>query len=61
MDEIPNASNVNFAAGQTVPNLVLVSPGTTADSNGYYDIGLLNAGSGSTDLVLDVFGYFSRD
>jgi hypothetical protein len=48
----PNASNINFVAGQTAPNLVVSKLG----SNG--QISLLN-GSPGTDLLADVVGYFT--
>lgn len=46
----PNASNLNFLAGQTVPNLVVVSVG---------DLGRVSAlnNSGSTAVIFDVVGY----
>jgi hypothetical protein len=47
----PTASDVNWVAGQTVPNLVVVGLGT----NGKLDI--YNA-AGSTDVILDVVGYY---
>jgi len=47
----PNASDLNFKAGQTVPNLVVVAIG----ANG--DVALYNA-AGSTDVVLDVVGWY---
>ena len=48
---VPNASNLNFAAGQTVPNLVVapVSPAGT--------VALHNGSSGTVHLIADVFGY----
>ena len=48
---VPNASNLNFAAGQTVPNLVVapVSPAGT--------VALHNGSSGTVQLIADVFGY----
>ncbi|WP_073929186.1 PKD domain-containing protein [Streptomyces sp. CB03911] len=49
----PTTSNLNFNAGQTVPNLVIVPVG----ANGYVD--LYNGGWGSVDLIADVAGYFS--
>jgi hypothetical protein len=49
----PTTSNVNYAPGETVPNLVIVPVG----SDGYVD--LYNASKGSTDLVADVSGYFT--
>jgi PKD domain-containing protein/parallel beta helix pectate lyase-like protein len=53
---VPNASNLNFAAGQTVPNLTSARPGT----NGVVDFfnGSLNS---SLNLIVDLFGYFQND
>jgi hypothetical protein len=51
---VPNASNVNFRAGVNVPNLVFAK--LAADGSVY----VTNA-IGSTDVVLDVNGYFSDD
>jgi len=48
----PIASNVNFTAGETVPNLVIVPV-----TNGVVDIA--NASSGTVQLVDDLEGYFS--
>jgi hypothetical protein len=50
----PLASNLNFTAGQTVPNLVVVkvSAGGT--------VSVLNA-AGSTHVILDVAGWYSND
>ena len=48
----PNASNVNFAAGQTVPNLATVPVG--ADGK----VTLFNRSSGTTQLIADVSGYY---
>uniref|UniRef100_A0AAU2JQD7 PKD domain-containing protein n=1 Tax=Streptomyces sp. NBC_00049 TaxID=2903617 RepID=A0AAU2JQD7_9ACTN len=50
----PTTSNVNFEAGQTVPNLVIVPVG----KNGYVD--LYNHGESAVDLIADVTGYFTR-
>jgi Fibronectin type III domain len=47
----PTASDLNWVAGQTVPNLVVVGLGT----NGKLDI--YNA-AGSTDVILDIVGYY---
>ena len=47
----PNSSNLNFAAGQTIPNLVTVKLG--ADGK----VEVLNA-VGTVDVVADVVGYF---
>ncbi|MEV0416260.1 PKD domain-containing protein [Streptomyces sp. NPDC050448] len=50
----PATSNVNFSAGQTVPNLVIVP----VNKNGYVD--LYNGGWESVDLIADITGYFTR-
>ncbi|WP_328923794.1 hypothetical protein OG429_03575 [Streptomyces sp. NBC_00190] len=52
--EQPTTSNVNFAAGQTVPNLAIVPVG----EDGYVE--LANRSVGSVDLIADVTGYFTR-
>ena len=49
---IPNASNLNFVAGQTVPNAVL-SPLTDGMSD------FFNGTTGQLDLVIDLFGVFA--
>jgi Protein of unknown function (DUF4038)/Bacterial Ig-like domain (group 3) len=46
----PRASNLNFAAGQTVPNLVEVGLGAGGQ------VSVVNAG-GTTDVLVDVQGY----
>ncbi len=48
----PNASNVNFVAGQVVPNLVLAKLGTGGK------VSIRNASTGPTEVVVDVAGYF---
>lgn len=48
----PNASNLNFSEGQTVPNLVTVPVG----ANG--KVALFNASAGSAHLIADVAGYY---
>ena len=48
----PGTSNVNFAAGQTVSNLVVAQVG------GDGTVALYNGSSGSTPLVVDVAGYY---
>jgi Viral BACON domain len=48
----PNTSDLNFVAGQTVPNLVVVKLG--ADGR----IGIYNA-AGSTDVIVDVLGWYN--
>ena len=49
---VPTVSNLNFAVGQTVPNLVMVQPGTGGQ------VSFANA-IGSADVVVDVAGYFN--
>ncbi|WP_423184568.1 hypothetical protein [Arthrobacter sp. NyZ413] len=49
---VPNASNVNFSAGQIVPNLVVVPVG--ADGK----VMLFNRSSGPTQFIADVAGYY---
>jgi hypothetical protein len=51
----PTSSNLNFKAGQTVANAVIAKLGPTAA--GGSAITVFNA-FGSTDLIIDVFGYF---
>jgi hypothetical protein len=48
----PTASDLNFTAGQTVPNLVVVKVG--ADGN----VNIFNA-AGATDVIVDVVGWYS--
>ena len=48
----PNASTLNWTAGATVPNLALAAAG----SNGALDF--YNS-TGTTDLIVDLFGYFA--
>lgn len=50
----PNASNLNFAAGRTTPNMVVAKVGT----NGAIDI--VNA-AGQTHVVVDLAGWFAAD
>ena len=47
-------SIVNFGPGQTVPNVAIVRPGT----DGQLEIGLFGQ-SGTANVVVDVFGWFS--
>ena len=49
---VPTASNLNFVAGQTVPNLVTVKLG--ADGK----VKFANQSNGSTYLIADVSGYY---
>ena len=48
----PNASNLNFVAGQTVPNMVVVAVGAGGR------VTLFNA-AGSVDVLADLAGYFT--
>jgi hypothetical protein len=49
----PLASNLNFVAGQIVPNLVIASVGSSGQ------VSLFNS-AGSTQLVVDVVGWFAQ-
>jgi hypothetical protein len=49
---LPNASNLNFTGGQTVPNRVMVPLGSNGQVNIYN-------GLNATDVVVDVNGYFT--
>ncbi len=50
---IPLAADLTWSGGQTIGNLVVADPGSTET------IDLFNGSSASTDLVLDVEGYYS--
>ncbi|MGW2872670.1 PKD domain-containing protein [Kitasatospora sp. NPDC001225] len=50
----PTTSNVNFAAGRTVPTLAIVPVG----ADGYVE--LANRSGGTVDLIADVTGYFTK-
>ena len=47
----PNSSNLNFVSGQTVPNMVVAKLGAGGQ------ISIFNSG-GSTDVIVDVLGWF---
>lgn len=49
----PTASNLNFSAGQTVPNLVVSALGTGRGVDFY------NGSAGTTQLVVDLAGYYA--
>lgn len=49
---LPDASNLNYEKGQTVPNLVTVPVGPDGE------VTLYNRSSGSTQLIADVAGYY---
>ena len=48
----PNASNLNFVAGQTIPNMVVVPVGAVGQ------ISLFNGSAGTVNLIADVLGWF---
>jgi hypothetical protein len=48
---LPNASNLNFTAGETIPNLTMTQ--TTSGA-----VTVHNASGGTTQLVVDEYGYF---
>ena len=50
---LPTASNINFSAGETLPAMVMVA--CNADG----DPALYNESKGTTQVIADVFGYFS--
>jgi hypothetical protein len=47
----PNASNLNFVVGQTIPNMVIVPVGTAGEISIY-------TATGMTDVIVDVLGWF---
>jgi hypothetical protein len=53
----PDASNLNWTKGDTVPNLVQASIG----DSGVIDFWNQGAGGGTTDLIVDVYGYYQND
>ena len=58
----PTASNLNFLAGQTVPNLVKISVGQFQDLNqGKFKIANTagGAGAGSVQIIVDLVGYYT--
>jgi len=52
--ERPNASNLNFVANQTVPNLVMVKAGAVNARVDFYNF------LGATHVVVDWFGVFTN-
>lgn len=60
-NELPVTTNVNYLTGQTVANLAFISPSTVEDtSDGAYDYAIHVGGTGTTQVVLDWFGYFQN-
>jgi hypothetical protein len=51
----PGTSDLNWAAGQTVPNLVVVQIGNAGPNAGAVDF--FNA-FGQTDLIVDLVGWY---
>jgi hypothetical protein len=49
---VPDTSEVNWVAGQTTENLVIVGVGNSAS------LILYNGSSGTTDVILDVYGWY---
>ncbi len=49
---VPVASNLNFVAGETVPNMVIAAVGTGGRISIYND-------AGSTDVIVDLVGYYT--
>jgi hypothetical protein len=47
----PNSSNLNFEAGETIPNMVVVGVGAGGQIN-------LSNAVGSVDVIVDVMGWF---
>jgi Fibronectin type III domain len=54
----PTASNLNFVAGQTVPNRVIVKVGTNAQTSTAGWVSIYNA-LGSVNVIADVVGWFT--
>jgi CSLREA domain-containing protein len=58
--DLPTAANLNFVAGQTVPNLVVVKVGTVGGDAG--KISINNTGgcacAGNVHVIMDVAGYY---
>ncbi|MCU1536130.1 MAG: hypothetical protein JWP82_481 [Humibacillus sp.] len=57
----PSTSNVNFAAGQTTPNMVIVPVGHETDTDGtpYANFVVGNASQGEVDILVDVVGVYA--
>ncbi len=57
---VPTASTLNFAKGATTPNMAIVPTSTCslAPCSGLPSITIYNGSSGSTHLLVDVFGVF---
>jgi len=53
----PLASDLNFVAGQTVPNLVVVKLSAPTQLDGPATFNIYNA-AGSTDVIIDLVGFY---
>lgn len=53
---VPDASNLNFGAGATVPNLTFATPGSDGTVDFYN-----GSVRSSLDLIVDLFGYYQND
>ena len=57
----PSTSNLNYSAGEVIPNSVFVSPSSTEDTtNETYDAALYLGGNGTAQVILDWFGLFAQ-
>ena len=50
----PNASNLNFTPGETIPNMVIAQVGTNGQ------VSIYNR-EGATDVIVDVLGWFPTE
>jgi hypothetical protein len=57
---VPTISNVDYAAGQTIPNLVIATPGNVATKYDLFEMGAYLGGSGTAQLILDESGFFEN-
>jgi hypothetical protein len=59
---VPGTSNLNYLKGQTKSNLSIAPIGTVPDTSfdpPFYDVGIYLGGQGSSDVILDAFGFFA--
>ncbi len=54
----PSTSDLNFAAGLTIANMVNPQVGASTSTPPYGNVNIFNGGGGTTHLVLDVWGYY---
>jgi hypothetical protein len=50
---LPLASNLNFVAGETIPNMVMVPVGPNNT------VAIYNGSSGTVDVIADTLGYYN--